>query len=167
MTEKELRKLKRSDFLQLLLAQSKEMAALQSRLEETVQELAQLRASNERLNAQNELIEELKGNLDSKNATISELRQEIQALKSGKQPEAEPEVQPPAAEDLPPVEKAPLPEPTPTPMSTPTQASESPAKRTAKHPTKQPAASTPKKKRPAYPAKVAELINKVRKRGKR
>lgn len=163
MTEKELRKLKRSDFLQLLLAQSKEMAALQSRLEETVQELTQLRASNERLNAQNELIEELKGNLDSKNATISELRQEIQALKSVKQPEAEPEVQLPAAEDLPPVEKAPQPEP----MQAPTQTSESPARRVAKHPAKQPAASKPKKKGPAYPAKVAELIDKVRKRGKR
>ncbi|MCH5182601.1 MAG: hypothetical protein J1E00_00360 [Oscillospiraceae bacterium] len=143
MTEKELRKLKRGDFLQLLLAQSKEMAALQARLEETVQELTQLRASNERLNAQNELIEELKGNLDSKNATISELRQEIEALKSGKQ--SEPEV--------PPAEDTPEPEPTQKP----------PVKRTAK----QPAASTPKKKRPAYPAKVAKLINKVRKRGKR
>lgn len=84
MTEKELRKLKRSDFLQLLLVQSKEMAAVQARLDETMAELAQLRANNEHLNAQNELIEQLKGNLDSKEETINALRQEIESMKRGR-----------------------------------------------------------------------------------
>lgn len=84
MTEKELRKLKRSDFLQLLLAQSKEMAAVQARLDETTDELTKLRANNEHLNAQNELIEQLKGNLDSKDETINALRQELEAMKHGR-----------------------------------------------------------------------------------
>lgn len=84
MTEKELRKLKRSDFLQLLLAQSKEMEAVQARLDETTEELMQLRANNEHLNAQNELIEQLKGTLDSKDETINALRQELEGMKQSR-----------------------------------------------------------------------------------
>lgn len=93
MTEKELRKLKRRDFLQLLLAQGKDMSAVQTRLDETTEELGQLQATNERLKAKldekDELIEKLKGRLDNKDATISALQQEIEDMKASRRIELE------------------------------------------------------------------------------
>lgn len=93
MTEKELRKLKRRDFLQLLLTQGKDMSALETHLDETTKELEQVNATNERLKAKldekDELIEKLKGRLDNKDATISELRQEIEDMKASRRIELE------------------------------------------------------------------------------
>ena len=88
MTEKELRKLKRSDFLQLLLTQGQDMAELQTTLDKTEKELRQLQDTNERLIAKldekDELIEKLKGRLDDKDATIAELQQEIEDIKESR-----------------------------------------------------------------------------------
>lgn len=93
MTAKELRKLKRSDFLQLLLTQGKDMSAVQARLDETAEELEQTKATVERLIAKldekDELIEKLKGRLDNKDATISELQQEIEDTKANRKIELE------------------------------------------------------------------------------
>ena len=98
MTEKELRKLKRGDFLQLLLAQGKDMAALQARLDEALAALEQSRAANERLKGElaekNALIEKFKGRLNTKDATINALRQEIADLMASRP--TEPEVKNPA-----------------------------------------------------------------------
>lgn len=86
MTEKELRKLKRSDFLQLLLAQSKDLTAVQARLDEASAELERLRALNEELNARlgekEELINDLRGRLEGKEATIRASRREIEDMKA-------------------------------------------------------------------------------------
>lgn len=83
MTEKELHKLKRQDFLQLLLTQGQEMAELQTQLKDTTAELEQIRMTDERLkeklNEKDELIEKLKGRLDQKDATINSLRTEMEA----------------------------------------------------------------------------------------
>lgn len=96
MTEKELRKLKRSDFLQLLLAQGKDMAALQTQLNEALDALEQSRAANERLKAKlaenDTQIEKLRGRLNTKDATINALRQEIADLMASRR--IEPEVTP-------------------------------------------------------------------------
>lgn len=84
MTEKELRKLKRGDFLQLLLAQGKDMAALQARLDEALELLEHAQAANEDLKAELDerdgRIEKIKSRLDVKDATIRALRQEIEDL---------------------------------------------------------------------------------------
>lgn len=81
MTEKELRHLRRQDFLQLLLMQGTEMQELQKTLEDTQQELELLRQSNERIKARldekDALIERLKSRLDAKDATIRKLVNEI------------------------------------------------------------------------------------------
>lgn len=72
MTEKEFRKLRRRDLLQLLVAQGKENIQLQEELDETKGELAQSQESNDRLKAKldekDALIEKLKGRLDEKDA---------------------------------------------------------------------------------------------------
>ena len=69
MTEKELRRLRRPDLLQLLLAQGKEAVALQAQLEERSAELAESQAMGGRL----------KEKLDEKDARIRELESEMQA----------------------------------------------------------------------------------------
>lgn len=83
MTEKELRRLRRPDLLQLLLAQGKEAVALQAQLEERSAELAESQAMGgrlkEKLDEKDALIEKLKGRLDEKDARIRELESEMQA----------------------------------------------------------------------------------------
>lgn len=81
MTEKELRKLRRQDFLQLLLMQGTELTEMETKLDETRRELELTKQSNERLknrlNEKDELIEKLKGRLDAKDAAIHSLRTEM------------------------------------------------------------------------------------------
>ena len=88
MTEKELRKLKRSDFLQMLITQGKDMAALQARLDESLKELEDLRAEfviqNAKLDEKDEVIKSLIGRLDDKDATINDLKQEIEDVKANR-----------------------------------------------------------------------------------
>lgn len=83
MTEKELHRLRRTDLLQLMLAQGKEAAALQAQLEEQAAELAQSQAMGDRLkeklDEKDSLIEKLKGRLDQKDARIKELETQMQA----------------------------------------------------------------------------------------
>lgn len=77
MTEKELRKLRRQDYLQLLLMQGSELSELQAKLEQTQEELELTQQSNERIKARldekDALIEKLKARLDAKDATIRKL----------------------------------------------------------------------------------------------
>ena len=93
MTEKELRKLKRSDFLQLLLAQGKDMADMQARLDKATEEIKQLQATNEHLNAKidekDELVDNLMGRLDDRDAAIKALQQEIEDIKASRRIELE------------------------------------------------------------------------------
>lgn len=78
MDEKEFRKLKRQDFLELLLTQGQELADLQERFDKTARELELSRESNDRLkrrlDEKDALIERLKERLDAKDARIRELR---------------------------------------------------------------------------------------------
>lgn len=78
MTEKELGKLKRPDLLALLVEQVREAAALQERLEETEDRLAQAVQQDNRLRAKldekDEQIERLKERLDEKDAQIERLK---------------------------------------------------------------------------------------------
>lgn len=93
MTEKELRKLKRSDFLQLLITQGREMSAVQARLDVATNELERLRAEfvmqNAKLNEKDEMIANLMGRLDDKEATINDLLQEIEDVKANRRIELE------------------------------------------------------------------------------
>lgn len=93
MTEKELHRLRRQDLLQLLLAQGKETAALQARMEETCEELNNVQTNNERLkeklNEKDALIEKLKQRLDEKDAKIRELRIDMQVWRSNRRIELE------------------------------------------------------------------------------
>ncbi len=70
MTEKELHRLRRHDLLQLLLAQGREAAQLQERIEKTDAELEQLRETNqrfiERMDDKDAQIGKLKDRLDEK-----------------------------------------------------------------------------------------------------
>ncbi len=79
MTEKDLHKLRRQDLLQLLLAQSREVAGQQERIRELEDSEASLQALSERLkgklNEKDALIEKLKGRLDEKDFLIAELRE--------------------------------------------------------------------------------------------
>lgn len=88
MTDKELRKLRRQDLLQLLLAQGKETAALQESLEEKKREYDELLAGNERLkdklNEKDALIEKLKMRLDDKDAKIHGLRTEMEKWRTNR-----------------------------------------------------------------------------------
>ena len=81
MTEKELRKLRREDFLQLLLAQGTEMSEMQTRLDETMAELQHFQTNNEhlkeKLDEKDELIEKLKSRLNQKDASIRRLLADI------------------------------------------------------------------------------------------
>ena len=81
MTERELHKLKRQDFLQLLLTQGQEMEELNARLTEALSELEQTRDTDERLkeklNEKDELIEKLKSRLDQKDASIRTLQSRL------------------------------------------------------------------------------------------
>lgn len=83
MTEKDLRKLRRHDLLQLLLTQGREAAQLREELAQSQADCAELTAGNERLkaklNEKDELIERLKGRLDQKDARIKALEEEEQA----------------------------------------------------------------------------------------
>lgn len=77
MTEKELRKLRRRDFLQLLIMQGSDLTELQGKLDAALEELELTKQSNERiktrLNEKDALIEKLKNRLDAKDATIRKL----------------------------------------------------------------------------------------------
>ena len=63
MTDKDLRRLRRQDLLQMLVAQSKEAARLQTELDEEKEEAAQLLQGyehlKEKLNEKDELIEKI------------------------------------------------------------------------------------------------------------
>ncbi|MCI8674701.1 MAG: hypothetical protein HFI89_14655 [Lachnospiraceae bacterium] len=67
MTEKDLRRLRRQDLLQLLVEQSKEAARLQAESEGKSEELAQL----------NESCERLKGKLDEKDVQLERLKEKL------------------------------------------------------------------------------------------
>ncbi len=77
MTEKQLHKLRRQDLLQLLLAQGKEAAQLQARLDEAAEELESLQDTRtrfiERMDDKDAQIEKLKPRLDEKDAQIEKL----------------------------------------------------------------------------------------------
>lgn len=81
MTEKELGKLKRPDLLALLVAQGREAAALQERLEETEHNLAQAVQLDQRLRAKldekDEQIARLKERLDEKDGQMERLKQRL------------------------------------------------------------------------------------------
>lgn len=93
MTEKELRKLRRQDFLQLLLMQGTELTELQQKLEQTQAELALAQQSNERiktrLDEKDALIEKLKSRLDAKDVTIRRLVNEMSKRQSNRRIELE------------------------------------------------------------------------------
>lgn len=93
MTEKELRKLRRQDFLQLLLMQGNELKELQQTLEQTQAELALAQQSNERiktrLDEKDALIEKLKSRLDAKDVTIRKLVNEMSKRQSNRRIELE------------------------------------------------------------------------------
>ena len=67
MTDKELRRLRRQDLLQLLVEQSREAARLQTETDEKNEEIAQL----------NESLERLKGKLDEKDAQLERLKERL------------------------------------------------------------------------------------------
>lgn len=77
MTEKQLHKLRRQDLLQLLVAQGKEAAQLQARLDEAAEELKDLQDTRtkfiERMDDKDAQIEKLKPRLDEKDARIEKL----------------------------------------------------------------------------------------------
>ena len=77
MTEKQLHKLRRQDLLQLLVAQGKEAAQLQARLDEAAEELKDLQDTRtkfiERMDDKDAQIEKLKPRLRSEEHT-SELQ---------------------------------------------------------------------------------------------
>ena len=75
MTEKELHRLKRRELLQLLLAQSEELAEVQSQLEKTTEERDQL----------SETYERLRKRLDQKDAHIHGLRELLEAQRTKRQ----------------------------------------------------------------------------------
>ena len=86
MAEKELRRLKRQELLQLLLAQVKEAEELQEKLHGTE---SQLKEANEilerlkaRLNSKDAQIHKLKGRLDKKDAQIKSLKATEERLRS-------------------------------------------------------------------------------------
>lgn len=76
MTDKELRKLRRQDLLELLVEQSKETGRLATELGEKEAELTEAQEGNERLKGKldekDALIEKLKSRLDEKDAQMAE-----------------------------------------------------------------------------------------------
>ena len=93
MTEKELRSLHRQDLLQLLLAQSREVARLKEenglRAEMIAEQGETLGRLKERLNAKDEQIEHLKGRLNKKDEAIGLMREELKKLAPTQEGEAE------------------------------------------------------------------------------
>lgn len=81
MTDKELRKLRRHELLELLIVQSKEMAGFKTELDEKTEKLTELGESYERLKGKldekDELIEKLKERLDEKDALIGKLKERL------------------------------------------------------------------------------------------
>lgn len=104
MTNKELKKLRREDLLEMLLNQSKDVARQRETigtLEKTLEEQcsvderlkdklnekdAQMEHLKERLNEKDVQIERLKGRLDQKDATIQSLREELEQWQAGEGP---------------------------------------------------------------------------------
>ena len=84
MTDKELRRLRRQDLLELLLEQSKEAARFQMESDKKQQELSRILESYERLKGKlddkdaviESLIEKLKKRLDNKDEKIEKLEKE-------------------------------------------------------------------------------------------
>lgn len=85
MDEKEFRKLRKQDFLELLLTQGQELSELQQKYDETLQELELTKESNERikirLDEKDALIERLKERLDAKDAEIQRLHERLNSRK--------------------------------------------------------------------------------------
>lgn len=81
MTEKELRRLRRQDLLQLLVEQSREAARLQAESDEKSEGLAQLNESYERLKAKlddkDAQLERLKEKLNEKDALLEKLKERL------------------------------------------------------------------------------------------
>lgn len=77
MTEKQLHKLRRQDLLELLLAQGREAAQLQTKLDEAAARLKDLEETRtrfiERMDEKDDQIEKLKPRLDEKDARIEKL----------------------------------------------------------------------------------------------
>lgn len=88
MTEKEFRKLRSLDLIQILLAQSNEESRLREELDRQKEHLEGLRAHNEdlkiALNDKDALIENLKQDLNQSDAMIHGLREELKALYTDK-----------------------------------------------------------------------------------
>ena len=91
MTEKELHKLTRQDLLELLLAQSKEVARQQTTMQAMETEREQTKADFDRLKAKlnhkDTQIERLKGKLDQKDRTIASLEKQMEEWRAGKRSE--------------------------------------------------------------------------------
>ena len=81
MTEKELRRLRRQDLLQLLVEQSREAARLQAESDGKSEELAQLDESYERLkeklNEKDDQLERLKEKLNEKDSQLEKLKEKL------------------------------------------------------------------------------------------
>lgn len=81
MTEKELHKLRRHELLQLLLAQGREAAQLQARIDEMTTELNQLQETNnrfiERMDEKDAQIGKLKERLDEKDVQIDRFKERL------------------------------------------------------------------------------------------
>jgi len=88
MTDRELRRLRRQDLLQMLLAQSRESVRLQTELDEKDKDLHLLQENYERLkkklDEKDAQIEKLKGRLDHKDNEIGGLREELRICRSEK-----------------------------------------------------------------------------------
>ena len=88
MTEKEFRKLRSLDLIQILLTQGNEEARLQEELDKQKEHLAGLRERNDNLkielNDKDTLIETLKQDLNRSDAEIRDLREELKALYTDK-----------------------------------------------------------------------------------
>lgn len=93
MTEREFRKLRRQDLLELFQAQGRQKEELRAVLEQTSRELEEIRASNECLRAQLEekdaLIGKIEARLGQKNATIENLESIIKVMQESRRIELE------------------------------------------------------------------------------
>ncbi|MBO5556859.1 MAG: hypothetical protein J5927_06705 [Oscillospiraceae bacterium] len=96
MTEKELHKLTRQDLLELLLAQSKEVARQQAELQSMEATRVQLQADfaqlKEKLNDKDVQLERLKAKLDQKDRAIAEQEKRLEEWRKGKRSELEEQV---------------------------------------------------------------------------
>ena len=96
MTDKDLRKLRRQDLLELLVEQSREAARFQSERDDKQAELSQILESYERLkkklDEKDAQIEKLKGRLDEKDALLDKLKKRLD-LKDAKIENLEAEVE--------------------------------------------------------------------------